>query len=103
TTRAGDLIAIDAHGGGTIWPRSHGPGTCRINGSSSVCYTTSAPAIDPGLGYVYTYGLDGFVHKHGVVDGTEAMSGGWPGLATTKPYTEKSSPALGFATAASGA
>jgi len=102
TTRAGDVIALDAPSGATVWQKAHGPGSCHINNGSSVCYTTSAPAIDPGRQFVYSYGLDGFVHKHQVADGAEVTGGGWPELASTKPFDEKSSPALGFATAASG-
>ncbi|MCA1663670.1 MAG: hypothetical protein LC659_05280, partial [Myxococcales bacterium] len=63
----------------------------------------SAPAIDPARAFVYSYGLDGYVHKHAVGDGSEVTGGGWPALATSKPFEEKSSPALGWATAASGA
>jgi hypothetical protein len=102
TTRAGDLLALDAHSGSSVWSKSHGAGSCRINNGSSPCFTPSAPVIDPGLAFVYTYGLDGFVHKHQVADGTEITSGGWPELATLKTADEKSSPGLAFATAASG-
>jgi hypothetical protein len=102
TTKAGDLLAIDARSGTTVWKQSHGAGGCKINNGSSTCYTTSSPAIDPGRGFVYSYGLDGRVHKHAVADGSEVTSGGWPELTTTKPFDEKSSPALGFATVKSG-
>ncbi|MCA1664429.1 MAG: hypothetical protein LC659_09205, partial [Myxococcales bacterium] len=57
TTRAGELMALDAHSGATVWTAAHGPGSCRINNGSSVCYTTSAPAIDPARAFVYSYGL----------------------------------------------
>jgi PQQ-like domain len=103
TTKAGHIIALDAATGGQVWSRQYGPGTCRINGGSSPCYTTSHPAIDPNRLYVYSYGLDGFVHKYQVGDGTEITSGGWPELATNKGLNEKGSSALSFATAASGA
>jgi hypothetical protein len=102
TTRAGDLIALDARSGAIVWQKAHGPGSCKINNGSSTCYTTSAPAIDPGRAFVYSYGLDGHVHKHAVADGSEVVSGGWPELTSTKAFDEKSSPALGFATAKSG-
>jgi FG-GAP-like repeat/PQQ-like domain len=105
TTRGGDLVAVNAATGAIVWSKPHGPGTCVINGSASngTCYTTSSPAIDPGRQYVYSYGLDGYVHKHGVTDGTEVTSGGWPQLATLKAYNEKGSSALAFAETGDGA
>ena len=103
TRKDGTLVARDAHTGAAIWSAAHGPGACKINNGSSTCYTTSMPAADPGRAYVYSYGLDGYVHKHAVADGAEVKSGGWPQLATTKPYDEKSSPGLSIVTARSGA
>ena len=55
----------------------------------SACYTTSSPAIDPDLQFVYSYGLDGFVHKYQVGNGTEITSGGWPEHVTLKDSTRK--------------
>ena len=68
----------------------------------STCYTTSSPAIDPGRAFVYSYGLDGRVHKFAVADGTETTTGGWPQVATLKGFDEKGSSPLVFATARSG-
>lgn len=102
TTRAGQIVALDAHDGTQVWQRAYGPGDCRINGGASACYTTSSPAIDPNRQFVYSYGLDGFVHKYAVGDGSEAMDGGWPALATRKGYDEKGSSALNIATARDG-
>lgn len=92
TTQAGQIIALDAHTGAQIWIKQH----------TGVNYTTSSPAVDPNLQFVYSYGLDGFVHKHAVGDGTETTTGGWPELATLKPDVEKESPALAFATTSGG-
>ena len=103
TTKAGHIIALDAATGTQVWSRQYGPGTCKINNGSSDCYTTSHPAIDPNRLYVYSYGLDGYVHKYQVGDGTEITGGGWPELATTKGFDEKGSSALSFATAVGGA
>jgi outer membrane protein assembly factor BamB len=103
TTKAGHLLALDAHTGATIWSHQYGPGSCRINGTGGPCYTTSSPAIDPGRAFVYSYGLDGHVHKYAVGDGTETTSGGWPELVTLKAFDEKGSSALAIATAHSGA
>ncbi len=103
TTVAGDLVAYDAAAGGApVWQAHHPAGTCRINNGSSVCYTTSSPAVDPHLGFVYTYGLDGYVHKHAIGTGVETIGGGWPVLTTRKAFDEKGSSALTVATAASG-
>ncbi|MDR3387221.1 MAG: hypothetical protein P4L92_09230 [Rudaea sp.] len=60
--------------------------------------TTGAPAIDPGLQYVYAYGLDGNVHKYPVDGGTEITTGGWPELSTLKPDVEKGAAGLSIAT-----
>ena len=102
TTRSGHIVALDARSGSTIWSRQYGPGTCRINNGASACYTTSSPAIDPNRLYVYSYGLDGYVHKFRAGDGTEIATGGWPQPATLKGFDEKGSSPLVFATAASG-
>lgn len=101
-TTAGHLVALDAATGATVWSVQNGPGSCRINNGSSVCYTTSSPAIDPNRQWVYAYGLEGRVHKYAVATGAEVTTGGWPELVTNKPWDEKLSPALVFATDASG-
>ncbi len=88
TTKAGHILALDAATGATLW--SHQPAT-------GPNYTTSSPAIDPDGLYVYSYGLEGMVHKYQVGDGTEITTGGWPQLATLKPSVEKCSPPLSVA------
>lgn len=103
TTRAGHLVALDAHDGSQVWVQQHPAGNCHVNNGSQPCYTTSSPAIDPNRQYVYTYGLDGYVHRHRVGDGAEITGTGWPELATTKPYDEKGSSALAIATVQGGA
>ncbi len=102
TTLAGHILALDAHTGAVLWSRQYPAGSCRINLGSNACYTTSSPAIDPNRLYVYAYGLDGFVHKYQVGDGTEIVGGGWPELATLKGFNEKGSSSLSVATASSG-
>ncbi len=92
TTRSGYIVALDAATGNQIW--SH-----RVTG---VQYTTSSPAVDPNRQYVYSYGLDGNVHKYQVGNGIEITNGGWPELATLKPLVEKESSALSIATAKNG-
>jgi outer membrane protein assembly factor BamB len=103
TTRTGQIVALDAHDGTQLWQQEYGPGDCTINGGASACYTTSSPAIDPDKRFVYSYGLDGYVHKYAVGDGTESTDGGWPELVTRKGYDEKGSSALNIATARNGA
>lgn len=99
TTKAGQIVALDAATGATVWSHQFPAGTCGINNGGTACYTTSSPAIDPNRLYVYSYGLDGYVHKLAPADGTEITSGGWPQLATLKGFDEKGSSALATATA----
>jgi outer membrane protein assembly factor BamB len=89
TTKDGRIVAVDAGTGGILWSRQP---------ASGPRYTTSSPAIDPSRQFVYSYGLDGMVHKYRVGDGTEITTGGWPELATRKPDVEKGSSALTVAT-----
>jgi hypothetical protein len=102
TTTTGTIAALDADTGKLDWSHPNPAGTCHINNGSSGCYTTSSPAIDPNRQYVYSYGLDGYVHKYQVGDGTEIKTGGWPELVTLKGFNEKGSSALSFATAKNG-
>jgi hypothetical protein len=102
TTKAGHIVALDAHTGEQIWMKQYAAGSCRINNGFQPCYTTSSPAIDPNREYVYSYGLDGKVHKYQVGDGTEITTGGWPEVTTLKPFNEKGSSALAVATAKDG-
>jgi hypothetical protein len=100
TTRAGHILALDAATGSVAWSHLYPPGACTINnGLAAACYTTSSPAIDPNRQYVYSYGLDGYVHKLQVGDGGEITVGGWPQLATLKGFDEKGSSALATSTA----
>jgi hypothetical protein len=92
TTTAGHILALDARTGALAW------GT-QFAGSN---FTTSSPAIDPDRQFVYTYGLDGYVHKLRVGDGAEITTGGWPQLASLKVAVEKGSSALSLARAANG-
>ncbi len=97
TTRNGYIIALNADTGATVWSHQNGPGSC-ISSNGGTCYTTSSPAIDPNRLYVYSYGLDGNVHKYQVGTGTEVTTGGWPVATTKKPTTEKGASALATAT-----
>ncbi len=109
TSKKGDLFAVAAKTGAFVWIQHHNAPNCFVDkGDPQLipeklpCWTTSMPAIDPGHAYVYSYGLDGFVHKHHVEDGTEVITDGWPEMVTRKPWVDKVSPALTFATAKNG-
>jgi outer membrane protein assembly factor BamB len=104
TTRDGHLLAVDAYSGATLWSQQYGPGTCITNNSSDgvPCYTTSSPAIDPNRQFVYSYGLDGKVHKVKVGDGQEIIDNHWPEVTTLKGFDEKESSALSIATVKNG-
>ncbi len=105
TTRSGDVVALDAFTGAVVWAQLSRAAPCLINnnaGRNEACYTTSSPAIDPGRQYVYSYGLDGYVHKYAASDGTEIVTGGWPELTSRKVYDEKGSSALTIATPITG-
>jgi outer membrane protein assembly factor BamB len=105
TTKQGHIVALDANTGTQVWSKQYGAAGCLINNNlarNETCYTTSSPAIDPNRQYVYSYGLDGYVHKYTVGDGTEITPGGWPQLTSFKRYDEKGSSALSIATASNG-
>jgi hypothetical protein len=72
-TSQGEIIAMDAYTGKSVWTKKYG-------GANT--YLVTGPAIDPSRKYIYTYGLDGMVHKLGVADGVEVTTGGWPELVT---------------------
>jgi outer membrane protein assembly factor BamB len=87
TTKTGTLAAYDARTGQPLWQQStKGPNT-----------TFAAPVIDPSHAYVYSYGLDGFVHKYASATGTQSTSKPWPVKVTKIPNTEQGSSALTIA------
>jgi hypothetical protein len=102
TTRGGGLLARNLQTGAAVWSITFGPGTCTINNAGSTCYTTSSPVVDRGTNAVYTYGLDGKVHKVALGTGAEVTTAPWPVVTTLKPWDEKGSSALASATAANG-
>jgi hypothetical protein len=93
TTMSGRLIALDARTGGARWIH---------DGPSGPRWTTASPAIDPGGTYVYSYGLDGAVHRYLVASGVEDRSHGWPEVATLKGDVEKGSSNLSIVETAGG-
>ena len=103
TATDGTLLALDAHSGAQVWIAPHPVGSCVLFDGKTPCFTTSSPAVDPSLQYVYTYALDGYAHKHRVGDGSEVTGNGWPVQVTLRPNLEKGSSALSIVTTASGA
>lgn len=87
TTLTGSLLALDANSGQQVWRQN----------TSGPKFTTSSPALDPSGQYVYSYGLDGKIHKYAVGTGTEQTSGGWPVTITNMPDVEKGSSSLNVA------
>jgi hypothetical protein len=94
TTVDGHIVAIDAHSGDPLWMRQPATGPAAA--------TSSSPAIDPNRLHVYSFGLDGKVHKYEIASGAEVVDEHWPEVATLKPDIEKGSSALTFVTAADG-
>jgi outer membrane protein assembly factor BamB len=97
TTRAGHIVALDALRGMQIWVRQNPANGLTINNSGRPCYTTASPAVDPNRRFVYSYGLEGYVHKYRVGDGEEVKGDGWPELTSLKPWDEKGSSDLTIA------
>jgi outer membrane protein assembly factor BamB len=87
TTKNGTIVALDAASGEILW--SHRPSGPQI--------TTSSPVADPSGRFVYSYGLDGALHKYVATTGIEQRGGGWPARITRMPQTEKGSSALNIA------
>ena len=88
TAQNGRLTAFDAADGEIVW----------FANTSGQSPTESSPAIDPNRSFVYSYGVDGKVHKYQIGDGTEITSDGWPQIATLKPSVEKGASAISFGT-----
>ncbi len=88
TTDKGTLIALDAAVGKTFWavtPKVNYPGAK---------YTKSTPAADPANNVIYSYGLDGYVHRFQLTTGKEMEGNGWPVRVTRMPLSEKVSSPL---------
>jgi len=84
TTKSGSLLAIDADADTMVWRQT----------TKGPKITNSSPAIDPSGKFVYSYGVDGKVHKYMVDSGQEITDGIWPATITLMPDDEKGSSAL---------
>ncbi|MCU1228100.1 MAG: hypothetical protein JWO97_984 [Acidobacteria bacterium] len=93
TTKVGRLVATDARTGLNVWQTTPPEGPR---------WTTSSPAVDPNHLFVYSYGLDGYIHKYAADDGSEITGNGWPELVTLKGSVEKGSSPITIATARNG-
>ena len=102
TTTDGTLTARDAKDGSPVWQQASPAGSCVRNADQKPCYTTSQPTLDPNRQFVYSYGLDGYVHKYAVGDGQEVKSGGWPELTSARTDQEKGSSDLSVVTTVKG-
>lgn len=92
----GTVMALDSATGSVVW--SH-----VTTGSSQ--HASSSVAIDPGRQHVYSFGVDGYVHKYKIGDGTEVTNGGpagWPVQVTLKPGVEKVASGLAVVSTGSG-
>lgn len=87
TTRAGTLVALDAATGAQLWSAT----------TSGPRYTNSSPVADASRAYVYSYGLDGKLHKYSSTTGAEVRQAPWPVTVTVMMPTEKESSALNAA------
>src|SRR5258706_14010192 len=56
--------------------------------------TTTTPYSDAEPRVVYSYALDGKVHKYDAISGKELLDNGWPVTVTTMKDSEKGSSAL---------
>lgn len=87
TTQGGTTLALDAASGGVLWQAM--PAGERI--------TNSSPVADPAGHAIYSYGLDGRVHRYDAATGVETRDATWPVLVTRMPGTEKQGSALNLA------
>jgi outer membrane protein assembly factor BamB len=93
TTTAGRAMAVDAFSGAIIWTMVPPEGPR---------WTTSSPAVSPNRDVVYSYGLDGRIHRYSLSTGAEMIGDGWPQVLTLKGNVEKASSALAIVTTTDG-
>ncbi|HLZ09708.1 MAG TPA: PQQ-binding-like beta-propeller repeat protein, partial [Chloroflexota bacterium] len=87
TTKDGRIVALNLVTGTELWQKT----------TTGPNYTTSSPALDPSGSWVYSYGLDGAIHKYSTLGGSESVGAGWPALVTILPGVEKGSSSLNVA------
>jgi outer membrane protein assembly factor BamB len=87
TTQGGTTLALDAATGAILWRAA--PVGQRI--------TNSSPVADPANHVIYSYGLDGKVHRYDAATGAETRDAVWPVTVTRMPGSEKQGSALTLA------
>jgi outer membrane protein assembly factor BamB len=87
TTNNGMLLALDASTGAKLW-------AVPPKNTNNPKFTKSSPAADPLTGLIYSYSLDGKVHRYLLTTGQEVVGNGWPELVTRMPESEKVSSSL---------
>ena len=98
TTRDGQLVALDAADGTVLWSRQpSAPESTNPSPHAASSITNSSPIADPSRRYIYSYGLDGSLHKYAATTGEEVKDSAWPVQITRMPETEKESSALNIA------
>jgi len=83
----GTLIAIDAASGDVVWSKATSGSP-----SNSTQHASASPIVDAAKQFVYSFGVDGFVHKYQIGDGNEVLTpgpAGWPRAITLKADVEK--------------
>ncbi|MEP7043811.1 MAG: PQQ-binding-like beta-propeller repeat protein [Dokdonella sp.] len=83
----GTLLAIDAATGSVVWSKATSGSP-----SSSTQHASASAVVDAAKQYIYSFGVDGFVHKYQIGDGAEVLTpgpAGWPRAITLKPNVEK--------------
>lgn len=91
TTRDGSLVALDAKNGSQLWMQTPFVPTDPNK------FTTSSPIGDLAQQVVYSYGMDGKVHRYQATSGQEIRGNGWPIQVTTMKDSEKVSSSLNAA------
>jgi outer membrane protein assembly factor BamB len=87
TTDNGTVLALDAATGAKLW-------AVPTKNIKNPMATKSSPAADLFTGVIYSYGLDGKVHRYRLTTGQEVVGNGWPELVTRMPLSEKISSSL---------
>ncbi|HEY7125485.1 MAG TPA: PQQ-binding-like beta-propeller repeat protein [Ktedonobacterales bacterium] len=87
TTDKATLIAMNAENGAIFWETTP-------DSADNPKYTKSTPAADPANNLIYSYGLDGKVHRFQLTTGKELQGNGWPVQVTLMPLSEKVSSPL---------
>ncbi|GAC1430490.1 MAG: hypothetical protein NVSMB68_02800 [Thermoanaerobaculia bacterium] len=100
--RADHLLFFTATNGALIVTNGEGDMRWQSVPPAGPRWTTSSPVLDPEREYVYSYALDGHVHKYAMSTGDEVVNARWPVLVTRKPAFEKVSSALSIVSARNG-